>query len=77
MLKGKEIKQFMTNGDHVYSVREVEDIDYGVVYKIYGLPDAGDEWSEPFLVNTVYRFSALDVFIQNIQDGHYFEGLDI
>lgn len=74
-MEGKEVMRFIAGLTHEYSVREVEDIDYGYIYKIYALPDW--ELDEPVLKYTVYRYSLVEAFVQNIVDGHAMEGLNI
>lgn len=76
MMKGSEIRRFVTNGNHTYSVREVDDKDYGVVYKIYALPDEDSGMPiAPQFIYTVYRYSNLDAFIQNIYDSHVMDNI--
>lgn len=65
-MRGKYYKGFYTGGNE-YQVREAEDATYGVIYLIYRV----DEVEDSELIYTVYRESAVDVFIQNIMDAYY------
>lgn len=71
-MEGKEITRFIAGHDHEFVVREVDDIDYGSIYKIYAI-----ENEEPELVQTVYRIKFLPIFMQNIRDAYAMEDLNI
>lgn len=71
-MEGEIIMRFIA-GNFMYHVREVPDSSYGYVYKIY--MDADTEFDEPILKYTVYRFSNVPVFVQNIQDSYALDEL--
>lgn len=60
-------KSFYTGGEH-YQVREVQDNTYGYIYEIWVIPECDE--LEPERVQTIYRYDAVDVFIQNIIDAN-------